>query len=65
MPGALPRQGILIFDRGFASGTVSLATAGHIKFRDLPMEAGQRLRLENSFMRCSIQAMPTAAESFV
>jgi hypothetical protein len=58
---AIPMESILLFDGDFASMTASIVIASHLKFWDLAMQAGRRLRLDNSFTCDSIQAKPSVA----
>jgi hypothetical protein len=58
---ALAMQLMLIFDRDFGSRTTSIAIASHMKWRDLAMQAGERLSLDGSCMHSTIQAKPMIA----
>jgi hypothetical protein len=52
----------LIFDGGFDSTAIHIAIATQFKLRDLPMQAGRGLDLDNNFMLCcSIQERLIAA----
>jgi hypothetical protein len=54
-----------LFDCDFRSATVSIAIATHVELRDLALQAGRRLGLDDSSVCCSIQAKPTALQPFI